>query len=112
MFLKVKIHLVYETQIIRSTLMSEYSETSLFVSIAEASAKPNNEWSVKTVLKPMDQAWKSASCAIDENVWKCYKDFGVVLSTLFPLSKNCKKNKNFLLEHRKWKLCLNLNLFA
>lgn len=43
---------------------------SLFVIIALASAKPNNEWSVKTVFKPIVLAWNIASCAKAENAYR------------------------------------------
>lgn len=42
---------------------------SLFVIIALASANPNNEWSVKTVFKPMVLAWNIASCAKAEKAY-------------------------------------------
>jgi len=41
--------------------------SSLLVRIELASAKPNNEWSVNTVLRPILRAWNIASCAMVEN---------------------------------------------
>ena len=53
-------HHVWLTQMTWSTSL-KVNFNNLFVRILAASAKPNNEWSVNTVRRPMVLAWSIAS---------------------------------------------------
>ena len=59
-------YLVFETHITWSTSV-RVNSSSLFVRIDDTSAKPNKEWSVNTVFKPIVLACMIASWHMVEN---------------------------------------------
>lgn len=88
------LYLVFETHITRSTSASENSR-NLLVITELGSAKPNKEWSVKTVFKPSVLACNKASWHRVENA--CNSKMKTINSILrvfhWKLINSCKHRK-------------------